>query len=155
MTKRIILIALLVFVLAAGAASAMSLGLSFGVQPLGGLPGSDVMLSARFDGMPFLMGLGFSVGEDVFSLGFTADYILYRTNLVNFLGLYAGPGGYIGIAGDAFSAGLRIPVALYAFPLDPLELFLEIAPTITATFGDVVSFPDFALQGAFGFRFHF
>ncbi len=152
--KRIVLITLLILVLATGTASAMALGLSFGVQPLGGLPGSNVMLSARFDGMPFLMGLGFSVGQDTFALGFTGDYIMYRTNLVNFLNLYAGPGFFLGLAGDV-SAGLRIPVALYIMPIDPLELFLEFAPAIGATFSDPVTFPAFGLQGAFGFRFHF
>ncbi len=153
--KRIILIALLIVVLATGTASAMALGLSFGVQPLGGLPGSNVMLSARFDGMPFLMGLGFSVGQEQFALGFTGDYIMYRTNLVNFLNLYAGPGFFIGVGGNAFNAGLRIPVALYVMPIDPLELFVELAPAIGARFGDPITFPAFDIQGAFGFRFHF
>ncbi len=153
--KRIILIALLIVVLATGTASAMALGLSFGVQPLGGLPGSNVMLSARFDGMPFLMGLGFSVGQEQFALGFTGDYIMYRTNLVNFLNLYAGPGFFIGVGGNAFNAGLRIPVALYVMPIDPLELFVELAPAIGARFGNPITFPAIDIHGAFGFRFHF
>jgi len=32
---------------------------------------------------------------------------------------------------------------------------MEIAPTVTATFGDPISFPNFGMQGAFGLRFWF
>lgn len=152
MIKKILLVTTLVMALSVGTASATSIGLSFGLPFGDGLPGNtDVMLSARFDGMPFLLGLGF--GFDPFQLGITADYILVRQNLVNFINFYAGLGGYLGV-GDQFDIGLRIPLALYAMPLDPLEIFLELSPRIgiDPQTGD---FPDVGVQTAFGFRFHF
>jgi hypothetical protein len=149
---------LLVLVLAAVVAtSGFSIGIggAFGLQPVGGLPGSDVMLSAKFDELPFLMGLGFAIGNDVFAMGFTADWWMYHQNLVNFINLYAGPGLFVGVGGEAFQLGARVPIGLNIWPIDVLELFLEIAPTISAVFADPIRFPEFALQAAFGFRFWF
>ena len=51
--------------------------------------------------------------------------------------------------------GLRIPVGFQVFPLDPLELFLEFAPSVGVQFSNPVTFPNWSVQGAFGFRFWF
>ncbi len=154
MTKKGLILAVVLVAVVATSGFSLGIGGAFGLQPVGGLPGSDVMLSAKFDSVPFLLGLGFALGQNDFELGFTADWWFVQQPLIDFLGIYVGLGGFLGIAQD-FEIGARIPVGLNAYLLDVLELFLEIAPTITAQFADPIVFPKFALQGAFGFRFWF
>lgn len=154
MKKKVIVVAALLFVVVATSGYSIGIGGAFGLQPVGGLPGSNVMLSAKFDELPFLMGLGFALGQNQFELGFTADWWFLQQNLINFINIYAGPGAYLGIA-QALELGVRVPVGLNIYPINVLELFLEIAPTITVQFADPIVFPKFALQGAFGFRFWF
>jgi hypothetical protein len=152
--KKIAILAVVLVLLTATSAFSLGLGGAFGLQPVGGLPGSQVMLSAKLDQLPFLMGLGFAIGQDVFQLGFTADWWMLQEPLINFIGIYVGPGLYVGVA-NSVQVGARVPVGLQVFPIDVLELFLEVAPTISAIFGDPIVFPDFALQASFGFRFWF
>jgi hypothetical protein len=153
MKKKVLIIALALLAVTAASSFAIGIGGSFALPGLG-LPGTDVMLSAKLDQLPFLMGIGFTIGQNTFQLGFTADWWLFTENLVSFINLYAGPGLYVGIS-EAIQLGARVPIGLNAYPLDILELFLEIAPTISATFGDPISFPNFDWQGSFGFRFWF
>lgn len=153
MNKRIIIAVLLFTVLAMGA-FAFGIGAAVGIDPLGGLPGTNVMMSAKFDSIPFLMGLGFTVGEEVFRFGFTADYWMLNQNLVSFINVYVGPGLYLGYS-DQVLIGGRLPIGLNCFPFKWWELFLEIAPTLSAGIGDAITFPIFSLQGSFGMRFWF
>ena len=154
--KKIVLIGIVLMVAFAGTASASTFGVgaAYGLQPIGGLPGSNVMLSVKAPRVPFLLGLGFSLGTNQFELGMTADWWLLQQNLVTFINVYAGPGLYAGIA-QSLEVGGRMPIGLNAYPLDFLELFVEVAPTLTVRFSDPIVFPNFALQGAFGFRFWF
>lgn len=154
--KKLMVIAIVLLVAMTVSVSADTLGIggAFGLQPVGGLPGSNVMLSAKLPQLPFLLGLGFSVGTGDFELGITADWWAIQQNLVTFVNFYAGPGLYVGVA-NAFEIGARVPIGINIYPLEILELFVEVAPTITAQFGDPIVFPKFALQGAFGFRFWF
>jgi hypothetical protein len=153
MKKKVLILAFVLIAVTATSGFAIGIGGSFALPQLG-LPGTSVMLSAKLDQIPFLMGLGFTIGQNQFELGFTADWWLFSENLVSFINLYAGPGLYLGVAQD-LQLGGRIPVGLNIYPLDILELFLEIAPTISATFGDPITFPNFDFQGSFGFRFWF
>lgn len=158
MTKKVtaLLVAVLLIFAVAGSASGLAIGASYGLNLTGGTVGGGVLLSAQFDSLPFLLGLGFSGGGGSFNIGVTADWILYRAPLAGALGLYAGPGLYVDLGNNLFDIGARIPVAIYIFPIDIIELFLEVAPTIGIGFGGgTVRFPEFALQGAFGFRFWF
>lgn len=153
MKKKVVIIMLVLLLAASFNAYSFGVGGAFGLNALGGLPESNVMLSAKFDSFPFMLGLGFTISQENFRMGVTADWHMVRQNLFSFVNFYAGPGLYLGI-GNNFQLGARFPVALYIFPLDFLELFLEIAPVISATFDPIV-FPIFNLQGAFGFRFWF
>ncbi|AFG38192.1 hypothetical protein [Spirochaeta africana] len=129
-------------------------GASFGIQPLGGNPGQNVLLSVKPDQVPFLLGAGVRIAEDEFSLGLTADWWALNEHLVSFLNIYVGPGLYTAI-GNEFELGGRVPVGLNAFPVDFLELFFEVAPTLALVSPGGITFPDFGLQGAIGFRFWF
>jgi hypothetical protein len=155
MQKKTILIALiLLLAVAVPMTFATGVGAAFGL-PIGtGLPGSNVMLSLKVSQIPFLMGVGFTIGEDVTSFGFTGDFWAVNQNLFSIFNYYLGPGFYIGYSQDVLLGG-RLPIGLNVYPIKNLELFIEIAPTLAVIFSDPIVFPAFGLQGAFGLRFWF
>ncbi|MFO8065388.1 MAG: hypothetical protein ACQETQ_10990 [Spirochaetota bacterium] len=150
----ILVLVLLIATAAAGFGATWGVGASFGIDPLGGLP-SQAMLSLKTPHLPVLWGLGMQISEDQANLGLTADWWLYTTNLFSFVNLYAGPGLYAALP-DPVELGGRVPVGLNAYPLDVFEIFFEVAPALVfISDRDGINVPDFALQGAFGFRFWF
>ena len=149
MSRKILFLALIMTIVVATSGVSLGLGLAFGLDPIGDLP-SNVLFSAKFDEVPFLLGIAFSFNEP-FRFGMTADWWMVQQNLTGMLNFYAGPGLFAGVAGDQLDLGLRIPLGLNIYPVDVLELFLEIAPTVRF----IPTFPDPGLQAAFGFRFWF
>ncbi len=156
MKKRIatIAIALLLLTVTASGAFGLGIGLSYGISPLGGLPGQNLLLSVKADQLPFLLGVGARMNASTFSLGLTADWWAMNNNLVNFINYYLGLGLYAGIGQD-IALGARLPIGLNAFPIEPLEIFLEVAPTLAFISPGGITFPDIGLQGAVGLRFWF
>ncbi|AHC14536.1 hypothetical protein [Salinispira pacifica] len=146
--KKFAIILVILMIITVFSASAVGIGASFGL-PIGGLPGTDVMLSAKLDSLPFLLGLGFGIEPAYF--GATADWWVLNENLAGALNIYLGPGLYIGGAANEFQLGGRLPIGLNMYPVDFLELFVEIAPTLTIA----PVFPSFGAQAAFGLRFWF
>ncbi len=156
MRKKIVIIALVLVAAVAmsGFADTFGVGAAFGLSGLGGLPQS-AMLSLKIPQIPILWGVAAQFGENSFNMGVTADWWLYQQNLVSFIGLYVGPGLYMSLP-SPFEIGGRVPIGLNAYPLDFLELFLELAPALVFFSSDSgVTIPNFRLQGAFGFRFWF
>ena len=119
-----------------------------------GLPNS-ALLSFRLPKFPAVFGLGFTLpgggGQSSFTL--LADWWLAQGNLVGFVNYYIGPGVFLNISNSPL-LGIRVPVGLNAFPIKPLELFVELAPAISLLAPSGV-FPQFGLQAGFGFRFWF
>lgn len=152
MKSRVLVIVLLLILITTATVSATGLGAAFGL-PLGGLPGTNVMLSAKIDQLP-LLGLGFTLGQEVFTFGLTADWWVLNNNLFSFVNYYLGPGLYVAYNNNVF-LGARLPVGLNIFPIKNFELFIEIAPTLALQFSDPIHFPVFGAQGAFGLRFWF
>ncbi|MEM5948519.1 hypothetical protein WKV44_08175 [Spirochaetia bacterium 38H-sp] len=156
--KRIALIMVLVLILSGMSISAFGIGIAAGLEPLGGLPGSNMLLSIKPDGSPLLWGVGFTFGENLVSLGITGDYWFANEPLIGFLNYYIGLGFYFGYTNvndsNSVQLGGRIPIGLNVFPVSPLELFLEITPTLTQVISDPFVFPNFSfgLQGAIGLR---
>ncbi len=153
MRRKVLVLAAVLTIVASSTAFSWAIGGAFGINPIGGLPGSNVMLTGKFDQSPVIFGVGMRIGQDTFQLGLTGDVHMVRRQLVNFLNFYVGPGLYLGIGND-IQIGGRVPIALYAFPIDVLEVFLEVAPTLAVAFDPIV-FPVFGVQGSFGFRFWF
>lgn len=155
MNKKTIVIAIVLLVaIAVPMTFATGVGAAFGL-PIGtGLPGSNVMLSLKLSNIPFLMGLGFSIGDTTSSFGFTGDWWVANQNLFSFVNYYLGPGFYIGYS-NALVLGGRFPLGLNVYPIKNLELFVELAPTLAVGLGDPITFPVFGVQGAFGARFWF
>ncbi|TFG81579.1 MAG: hypothetical protein E4H20_09525 [Spirochaetales bacterium] len=153
-TKTLVIALVLLLAIAVPMTFATGIGAAFGLQPVGGLPGSDVMLSLKVNQLPFLMGIGFNLGEQQSTFGFTGDWWIVNQNLFSFINYYLGPGFYIGYGTD-LTLGGRLPIGLNVYPVKNFELFLEVAPTLAVGLGDTVTFPVFGVQGAFGLRFWF
>jgi hypothetical protein len=151
--KKVLILSVLLFVIVSVSSFSWGVGASIGVQPLGGLPGSNVMFSFKLDQLPILFGVGFTIWEDVFNFGITADWWLVNENLFSFVNFYLGPGAYLGIGGTV-NIGARLAAGLNIFPIDFLEIFFEIAPSLGLGINPIV-FPVFGLQGAIGVRFWF
>jgi hypothetical protein len=156
MNKKVLVLVLVLVAGFAMSASAQTFGVggAFSVDALGGLP-SSAMLSLKLPSIPFLWGIGAQINENTFNMAFTADWWLYTQNLVSFINLYVGPGLYLSLP-DTIEFGGRVPIGINMYPIEVLELFLEIAPTLLF-FSDRqgITIPSFGLQGAFGFRFWF
>jgi hypothetical protein len=155
MKKKILVAAVVLFFVASTSVFSLGIGAAFGLNGIGdGNVGNDLMLSAKLDQLPFMLGLSYHLG-DPFSLGVYADWHMVRQPLVNFVNIYAGPGLFFAFTDtasgeDQINLGLRVPVALYIFPVDFLELFLEIAPAFS-----FIPEPKLGFQSAIGFRFWF
>jgi len=155
MQRKVAVIALVLLVaIAVPMSFATGVGAAFGLPFGGGLPGSNVMLSLKVSQVPFLMGIGFNLGESSSSFGFTGDWWVANANLFSFVNYYLGPGFYVGYANSLLLGG-RFPVGLNVFPIKNLELFLEVAPTLAIGIGDTITFPVWGFQSGFGLRFWF
>ena len=153
--KKVIAIAFVLIALSAVAASAGNFGIggAFSMDILNTANGG-AMLSLKVPSIPIVWGIALQGGNDNFNLGLTADWWLYQQGLAGALGLYVGPGLYVSLP-DNVELGGRVPIGINLFPLNFLELFLEIAPTLVFYSNQGISIPNFGLQGAFGFRFWF
>ena len=153
--KKILIVLLLMFV-AIGSSFALGIGGMYSVNVItDGLPQNAMLTIHAPEAFPAVIGVGFAVGENTFNLGLTADWWAYQSPIAGALGLYAGPGMYAIISEDP-SMGGRIAVGINMYPLDFLELFLELAPQVGVGFGNnTITFPVWGVQGGFGFRFWF
>lgn len=117
-----------------------------------GHPG-DIALALKFNNFP-VMAISWDLGGGA-NIGLTIDRWLINDNLSDapllwYLG--AGIAGRIHTNNDknAIGLGLRLPVGLQFFPVDPLELYLEGAPGLA-----VLPELDFDVAVAIGIRYHF
>ncbi|HOX47742.1 MAG TPA: hypothetical protein PLG14_01050 [Spirochaetales bacterium] len=156
MKKKVLLLALVVALVAGANAFAYraAVGGEFAMKIGQGLPNS-ALLSFRLPSFPAVFGLGLTVGESTSSLALLADWWLYQGTLVDSVGLYVGPGAFLGVSADAFTLGLRVPVGINIYPIKPLELFVEFAPAVTFIAPSGVQIPAWGVQAGFGFRFWF
>ena len=131
-----------------------AVGGEFSLKLADGLPNS-ALLSFRLPKFPAVFGLGLTLpkGSDA-SMVLLADWWLAQGNLVSFVNYYVGPGAFLGISKNA-TLGVRVPVGLNAYPIKPLELFVEFAPAMSLIDTTGVSIPQWGLQAGFGFRFWF
>lgn len=156
--KKTALLILAVLILSTVSVSAMGIGGAFSFDALGtesAIPGGA--LTIKLDNFAPVFGFGVKAGDGNVNLGITADLWMHHAPLAGIVSLYVGPGAYANITvGDsnALDLGLRIPVGLQIFPIEPLELFIELAPKVGLGLNPL-EFPTWGIQGALGFRFWF
>lgn len=157
MKKKVLVLALALSLFAVFNASAYkaAIGGEFALRLANGLP-SSALLSFRLPNVPPVFGVGVSIpeGGDA-SFALMADWWLSQGNLFSFINYYIGPGVYVAIAQDTATGGIRVPIGLNAFPMKPLEIFIEFAPAVGLFAPSGVSIPAWGLQAGFGFRFWF
>lgn len=156
MKKKALVIALVLAFVSAGEAFAYraAVGGEFGLPFGDGLPRS-AFLSFRLPSFPAVLGLGLTLEGAGSSAALLADWWLWQGNMISFINLYIGPGMFAYIGPDGAAAGLRVPVGFNAYPIKPIELFVEFAPSMTLLGPETLTIPNFALQAGFGFRFWF
>ncbi len=95
--------------------------------------GGGIGISLKFGNFPILSA-SWNFRQN-FDLGVACDYWVINQKLGGILDYYLGIGFYLGMNGDAntfnLNPGARIPIGLQIWPVQKLELFLEVAPTIT------------------------
>jgi hypothetical protein len=158
MSRKVLVLALALSLIAVIGASALTaaIGAEFGFNGLGnGLPGSSALISFRLPKVPVVFGLGGTLSGGPSSLAILADWWLAKGPLFSFLNYYVGPGLFADLGSDGAYAGIRVPVGVNAFPLKPLEVFLELAPSFTIITPDAIDFGWSGFQTGFGFRFWF
>jgi len=156
MKRKALVLALALTIFCGFSASAYTAGIGgeFALNVGNGLP-SSALLSFRLPKFPPVFGLGLTMGQNQSSLVLLADWWLAQGNLFSFINYYIGPGLFVGIS-DGAQLGIRVPIGFNAYPLKPLEIFLEFAPAVyLLDSSGVISIPNFGLQAGFGFRFWF
>jgi len=153
--RKIVMILALAAILSVSTAFADHPG-GFGIGIQGGGVGSwygggfgNAALTLKFPKVPIFWAIDFSSWGDHFWLGLAGDYYLIDKQIVETLHWYLGVGGYLslGFANDYFGLGIagRIPVGLSWQPLDLLEIYIQIVPSI-----GINILPGVGLGGGFG-----
>ena len=151
-------------------------GYQYGGGWEGGDPGSTLTLFLKAPSMPIYWGIGlnildweFTSNYTYFGLSVTGDSFLIHDTLVPDVGLswFLGVGGYLefhSFSGSNWSRtglgfGVRVPIGLSIMPIENLEFFLSVAPSICLNIelGDFADDPGLGggWQTDIGFRFWF
>jgi hypothetical protein len=133
-----------------------AIGGEFALQSGDSFP-SSALITFRLPTFPAVFGIGGTLRTDggQGSLAVMADWWLAKGNLVSFVNYYVGPGAFAQFGSGGVNAGVRVPVGLDAFPIKPLELFVEVAPSFAIITPTAVNFGWSGFQTGFGFRFWF
>lgn len=110
-----------------------------------------------------IFGITANISNGNTAIGIYDDWWLYQSNLAGAIDLYLGPGLFVNFNASEgqdqvdINAGFRLPIGLRLFPITPLELFIEVAPTLTpiTNSGVSISGSSIGAQGALGIRFWF
>jgi hypothetical protein len=153
MKKKILILALVLALFAVFSASAYqaAIGAEFVPQLIGSTLPDNFFLTFRLPKFPPVLAIGGSEG----GVAIMADWWLAQGGLVGFINYYVGPGCYMQFGQDSANVGIRVPVGLDAYPIKPLELFLEIAPSITLITTEGFNLGWGGFQTGVGFRFWF
>jgi hypothetical protein len=172
MKKKIILFALIA-VISAGAAFADH-PKGFGIGAIagygngwegGGSGTNNWALALKVPSVPIFWAIDLELDSYYFQIGLRGDYYFIDKTLVKDinLGWYLGVGGWFSYGSfdskwanwTYMAAGARVPIGLSWQPIDLLEIFLEIAPSLGIQFSPDFHFPAGGWGAGFGFRLWF
>ena len=134
----------------------------------GGAGSGGAALSLKTPKSPIYWGINLGLRKNVFAVNVTGDYLLTDNTInrdFNF-GWFLGLGAYAGIflytgseSGISLSAGARAPIGIYFFPVDFLEIFFDLAPSLGLGLGigdrSGIEFPEGGVGADIGVRFWF
>ncbi|HTX73501.1 MAG TPA: hypothetical protein VMC79_11795 [Rectinemataceae bacterium] len=133
---------------AAGPAGLSAVGIYGAVGTNAGALSGATGLSFKFGSFPVL-GLTYNFTGNTF--GASIDYyVIDAQGLGSSLSYFLGVGGYVGIGGGDFTAGLRVPLGLQFWPIKKLELYLS--PVVSVP---LLPAPSVGVGAEFGLRVHF
>jgi hypothetical protein len=162
--KKIALAALLCLILAAGAFADHPGGLGIGVvgayhgnwDAAAGYP--QYGLSLKAPGLPAFWGICLRINDSFFQLSLTCDkYIIDQTLIAGF-GWFIGLGAYAntvipsGNGEFGLGFGARLPIGLSVQPVNILEIFVDIAPSVGISLVPSFDFPNGGWPVEFGIR---
>jgi len=166
--KKVVLCLALFAILATGTASAdHPSGFGIGVQ--GGFSGSwgvkgglgNGAFSLKLPSLPIFWAVRLDIVEGYLGLGVSGDYYLIDSKLVPAIGLnwYLGIGGALGlsIGKDMLGLGVaaRLPIGLSWQPIQFLEIFLQVVPSLGVSILPGFHFPYGGWGGDIGIRLWF
>jgi len=137
--KKLVMVITLAVILAVGAAYAdhpdgFGIGVQFGGNSYwGGYWSSGGALTLKIPSLPIFWAVNFAMGPSYMWLNLSGDYYLIDNRLIETLHWYLGVGGYVGIGmGNPLGLdfGARLPIGLSWQPLDLLEIYLQVVPSI-------------------------
>ena len=159
-SKKCLIICIVFLILAVVPAMAEKNGLGIGLYGkfiTGDLAtGGGVGLTIRYGSFP-VIGLAWNFLPNSFPLDGSLDYwiINYPIGNTKIFYYYLGVGGYFALmninsSDSYFNIGARVPLGLQAYFIEPLELFIEVAPAL-------VFYPTirWTITGRLGFRIFF
>jgi len=143
--KKTVMLIMLAVILSVGAFAEHPSGWGVGVVGQGGVVWDGFggsgggALSLKAPQFPIYWGISFALRNNFWGISVTGDYFTIE-NTINSnlnLGWFFGIGGYAGVygysgseSGIALHAGARAPIGIYIFPLNFLEVFLDVAPSL-------------------------
>ena len=166
--KKLIMVIALAAIVATGTAFAdhpdgWGIGVmgSYDMGFIGGYHGNyGPALSIKFPKLPVYWGIGMGFGWHGFRLGVTGDYYIIDKTFAPDIGLgwYFGVGGFVNMhfwsGWGGIDFGVRVPVGLSWMPINWLELFIDIAPSLGVGIYNGAGF-YFGLPLGIGARFWF
>jgi hypothetical protein len=164
--KKIFLVFVLVAVMAVAAFADHPSGLGIGVQGGGGSywggAGSfhpSAALSLKIPSVPIFWAARLDITDGYFGLGVSGDYYLIDSQLIPTLHWYLGVGGSLGLSfGNdwmGLGAAVRLPIGLSWQPVRPLEIFLQVVPSLGVDIIPGFHFPSGGWGGDIGIRIWF
>jgi hypothetical protein len=134
--KRILILSGILLMLAAGASASRPIG---GIGLYGNLVGNStgagggLGLTLRSGSFP-VIGLEWNLLQDSSIISGSLDCWLVNPYTDSVLSYFIGIGGYAAMTtsdgSSTFNLGGRVPFGLQLFPVDQLEIFLEVSPMI-------------------------
>ncbi|MCK5153982.1 MAG: hypothetical protein KAQ93_06440 [Spirochaetales bacterium] len=123
---------------------------AFAEQGIGIVLGEPTGLSYKTGNLA--IGLGWSFATADSRIDATADWWLINDHLIEMFDWYLGAGIKLGLNlnNDIFNIGFRVPIGVQWWPVEQLEIFLEIAPGILLI---PATEPD--IGAGLGLRYHF
>jgi hypothetical protein len=134
--KKILIISGVFLMLLVGTAAAKGMsgiGLYGNLVGNGTGAGGGIGLTLKLDSFP-VIGLEWNFLPHSSIFGGSVDWWIVNQPLVGIFAYYVGIGGYVAVttvnSANTFNFGGRVPIGLQLFPIDPLEIFLEVSPMI-------------------------